>query len=102
MQIMDPVEFELIRQAEKANLTKEEEKEMHDWIISTEVSYKILGDIINGDMEIAGMGEDGEPLIKFTPQGLAKARSNEDLNEDSDEEFDDDFDEEDFDEYCEE
>ena len=95
---MDPVEFELIRQAEKANLTKEEEKEMHDWIISTEVSYKILGDIINGDMEIAGMREDGEPLVKFTPQGLAKAKANN-FEEDFDE---DDFDEEDFDEYCKE
>lgn len=71
MEIMDQVEFELIRQAEQANLTKKQEEKFQDWVVMTQVSHHMLLSIINGDMELAGMIK-GEPLIRLTPQGIAK------------------------------
>ncbi len=74
--IMDPVEFEFIRQAEKANLTKEEEDKMDEWILDSEVRMVIIENILNGDMEITSIRADGEPFVRFTPQGLASASEN--------------------------
>ena len=91
MQIMDRKEFELIRQAEMANLTPEEEEELKNWVETSTLSSMVISDIFGGNREIAGI-ENGDPIIRFTKKGEQRweEKYGDNDNDDNNEEFCDD------------
>jgi hypothetical protein len=45
-----------------------------DWADKILISHAILEVVEDGQMEIAGLGEDGDPMFKSTPEGLDYAK----------------------------
>jgi len=86
--IMSQGEFELIRQAEKANFTKKQMEELQDWALESRVRNHILDDIFAGDMEVVNI-EDGDILVQLTDQGVANSQEEEEDYEDWQDAYDD-------------
>ena len=90
-------EFELIRQAEKINLTNKQMKELQDWASRIRVGQNILDLLFDGYLEVAGM-EGEEPIWATTEKGDSRPEEAIEYEDDDPLLNDDDFDDSDYDE----
>lgn len=94
--------LELIRQAEKTNLNNDQMDDLVEWANLVRIENKILDLLFLGQIELAGVRNNNEPVWSTTPEGDENVRRifGED-SDDYDEEDDEDEDDYDEDEDCE-
>jgi len=92
-------EIELIRQAEKANMTADEESTLKKWALQTRLNNVILDLIFDGCVDVDTIVN--EPSLSLTKKGVMIAGT-EDINEVIEEILSadpDDYDDDDYDDY---
>ena len=95
-------EIELIRQAEKANMTADEEATLKKWALQTRLNNVILELIFDGCVDVDTIVN--EPSLSLTPKG-AMIAGTEDINEvieeilSADPDDYDDYDDDDYEDY---